>query len=493
MLGNIFRHDLAGWKYLLLKYNPAGEQLWAVTDTTPGELHATVLATDNEYNVYITGYGNYNEQSFVLTQKYDSSGALVWSDNYVMHSIFEPVFIEADNSGNCYVSFNPTGEDGYSDAYLVKYNSSGDIEWTQITQSGNNMNEQAAGMAMSVNNICIGINTGTDPNPNEQSVKYYNPSGNMEWERNYKFGINDRLLNITADKEGNIYCLGEYTDSLFAEHIIAYKIDMKGVKKGEFDTLKDNYAPVMLITDSAGNIYVSCIFSEPGNYTYFKIIKLNPNGSFAWEQTITTAAGGYANIADMECDNSGNIYLADNVMRFIHQYASRESEIFKLNEEGSMEWTYNNGSTISDVAVSPNDNVYIAGSNVTTSGHFPGIINYRWDINTEKIIQCPGNAGNLKTQNQEAQSANSTDVLSSIKIIPNPNDGNMQVVYELPENETGKFEMYDVLGKKIYSNNLYTGKNSFVITGENIDKGIYFYQATTSNGVIASDKIIVIK
>ncbi|MEI6153607.1 MAG: type II secretion system F family protein, partial [Deltaproteobacteria bacterium] len=45
-------------------------------------------------------------------------------------------------------------------------------------------------------------------------------------------------------------------------------------------------------------------------------------------------------------------------------------------------------------------------------------------------------------------------------------------------------KMYDILGKKIFSNKLYSGKNSFEITSENIDKGIYFYQVTAGNKII---------
>lgn len=492
VLGNIYRSDLFEWKYLLIKYSPAGEQLWAVTDTTAsGYYYAKALATDEQFNVYITGYGYFNEQNYILTQKYDSSGILIWSDANQVLAVSDQIFIAAGNEGDCYVSFNPNGEDGYSDSYLIKYNNSGDIEWTQATQPEIFL-EQTAGMVKSGNNICIGINSFTETN--RQLIKLYNASGSLDWERDYHFGTNDKLINITADKEGNIYCLGEYTDSLLSEHIIAYKLDRKGVIRGDFDILNEMLNnPVFIRTDSAGNVYISCVFSIQLYSTNINIIKLNPDLSYAWEQTITTGVGGNAVLTDMDCDNSGNIYIADNITRFFHQLVFRTSEVYKIDQSGSTEWHYNNGSSISDVAVSPNDNVYIAGSDIIDRYVFPGYLTYRSDINTEKLIQCPGSAGNLKIQNLQTQVAVITIGENYVRIIPNPNDGNMQVVYKIAENETGVLEIYDLLGKKILQKELVGGYNLIAISESTLNRGIYYYRAILNGKQIASDKIVVIK
>jgi PKD repeat protein len=78
-------------------------------------------------------------------------------------------------------------------------------------------------------------------------------------------------------------------------------------------------------------------------------------------------------------------------------------------------------------------------------------------------------------------------------LYPNPNDGNMQVDYKIPENKTGILEIYDVLGRKLLNYSLSSGKNTFVISGSILNKGIYFYQATAGNKWISIGKIIVIK
>jgi len=90
-------------------------------------------------------------------------------------------------------------------------------------------------------------------------------------------------------------------------------------------------------------------------------------------------------------------------------------------------------------------------------------------------------------------SKNAIDQNLYILVTPNPSDGNMTVSYNLFDRETGIFEIYDILGKKRLSYQLYSGKNAFSISDDKIEKGIYFYKAFSGNKLIAADKIVVIK
>ncbi|MFH0867498.1 MAG: T9SS type A sorting domain-containing protein [Bacteroidota bacterium] len=81
----------------------------------------------------------------------------------------------------------------------------------------------------------------------------------------------------------------------------------------------------------------------------------------------------------------------------------------------------------------------------------------------------------------------------SLSVYPNPNNGNMSVNYNLIESETGTFILYDLLGKELFNFPLFSGMNTFTITSETLDKGMYIYRAYSRNKQIASDKIVVIK
>jgi hypothetical protein len=78
-------------------------------------------------------------------------------------------------------------------------------------------------------------------------------------------------------------------------------------------------------------------------------------------------------------------------------------------------------------------------------------------------------------------------------VMPNPNNGNMTVRYEIPETETGTFEVYDFLGKKLLSYSLVGGNNTLSISHEELLQGVYFYRAFAGSKQITSDKIVVIK
>jgi hypothetical protein len=94
-------------------------------------------------------------------------------------------------------------------------------------------------------------------------------------------------------------------------------------------------------------------------------------------------------------------------------------------------------------------------------------------------------------QNTETPQSKTND--SFMQIIPNPNNGNMQVAYEIPENTTGTFEVYNMMGEKLFSYSLFGGKNTFSISHSDLNQGIYFYKAFAGNKLIAADKIVVIK
>ena len=69
----------------------------------------------------------------------------------------------------------------------------------------------------------------------------------------------------------------------------------------------------------------------------------------------------------------------------------------------------------------------------------------------------------------------------------------MNVVYSIRENETGIFEIYDLLGKSLFRNLLTTGKNSFIVNATELNAGIYTYRAYINDKKISEDKIVIIK
>jgi hypothetical protein len=132
---------------LLMKYNTNGLKQWTRLMGVKNKMtQAQDIATDCSGNIYITGYTNGNLDGETLTGmrdffvvKYDSSGDVQWTRLMGEVSSFTNAFgVAADSMGNVYVAGNTPGnlggqtKTGLSDLYVVKYNSSGDIKWTKL-------------------------------------------------------------------------------------------------------------------------------------------------------------------------------------------------------------------------------------------------------------------------------------------------------------------------------------------------------------------------
>lgn len=79
------------------------------------------------------------------------------------------------------------------------------------------------------------------------------------------------------------------------------------------------------------------------------------------------------------------------------------------------------------------------------------------------------------------------------KLYPNPNNGNMQLDYELNNAEKGTLVIVDAMGKKISEYTIPNDKNTLSINESTLVNGIYFYRITVNSKIIKSGKLLIIK
>ncbi len=125
----------------LVKYNSSGTKLWTQQLGSSGFDTAEGITLDSSNNIYISGYttkgldGNtwLGVQDFFLV-KYNSSGTKQWTQQSGSNSGDYGYGTAVDSSDNIYITGSTSGgiggntNDGGSDIFLVKYNSSGVLQ-----------------------------------------------------------------------------------------------------------------------------------------------------------------------------------------------------------------------------------------------------------------------------------------------------------------------------------------------------------------------------
>jgi hypothetical protein len=375
-----------GWYDMYLaKYNAAGQLLWGFSTGAVGDDGIYRVITDASGNVYISGYfqctldmdpaigsafiTSIDSTYDAFVAKYNSSGqfqmafsvgsdAVDWSQNMCLDAsgnifitgIYEDT-LDLDPSASTYSIVS----NGFSDAFVAKYNSSGMLQWGFGLGSGAG-NETGYGIAcdQSGNVIVTGdVENTTDfdpsiatatlqPNGHDVFIAKYNSTGNYQWAFNMGSGGIDKGQSVSCDPLGNIYVTGNFEGAINlnpggsaiflassttdVDAFIA-KYDPAGSYLWGFNlggNLNENGA--CLTVDAASNVYLTGSFQntadfDPGtgtinltaatpSVTDVYIAKYNSTGNYQW--AFNTLCNGGGNGVGIDVDGSGNVYVTGN-------------------------------------------------------------------------------------------------------------------------------------------------------------------------------------
>ncbi len=324
---------------IVVKYNSSGVIQWqkylggaSYTDRGVG------IAVDSSGNVYIGGYtygvgaGGYD--AFIV--KYNSSGTVQWQRTLggVGHDF--GMGIDIDSSGNAYI----TGRDGGgSGAFIVaKYDTSGSIQWQkQLNASSHNSYSYELEVDSSGNVYIAGM-TALGGGSNSAVVVKLNSSGALQWSRKLYGSGNEEAYAIAVDSSGNVYASIE-SDSIGNDYIVLAKWDSSGtIQWQRYMTLSNGGVvrgrPEGLAVDSSDNVYITSSMNIGVIDTW--IAKFDGSGNILWQNSF-----GNSSSEDQPQDithYSGNIYvtLQTNVLSGVDIVTA------KLPDDGSLTGTYGN-------------------------------------------------------------------------------------------------------------------------------------------------------
>jgi len=262
---------------VVFKYDSSGTLQWQryIRDAGNAGISNLGFYIDSSDNLYVSG----TRSGAIVLFKLNTSGTVQWGKKYSATSLVASGSLTVDSSGNVYGSGYTTAT-GLARPFGFKTNSSGVLQWmTSVGDGTNNIypGQPSSTAVDSSGNLYIGIGY-----PTKQIVKF-NSSGVVEWQR---AGTAGQYLGI--DTSGNIYSASNTTDS--TSKIGIFKHDSSGSLQWQRTISHASTAmTVESIAVNGSGINIAGITSASGSDKVF-FARLSLDGT----STGTYTVGGYS-------------------------------------------------------------------------------------------------------------------------------------------------------------------------------------------------------
>ncbi|MFX1481253.1 MAG: SBBP repeat-containing protein [Promethearchaeota archaeon] len=316
-LGGYTYDSVSGRDMCVVIFNSSGDYQWNFTwdRGINDDEEAYGIALDSSGNIYLAGYqysiGNMWDMYLV---KFNSSGDYQWSDIYDRSDSDYFKGIALDSSGNIYAAGHIYLGGHSTDMILVKYSNSGGRQWSKTWDRGFSRQDEAYDIALdSSGNIYLGGYSYDSVSGNDMCLVKFNSSGDYQWHRTWDGGDSDRANGIALDSSENIYLAGYTHNMVSGNDICLVKFNSSGDYQwnrtwdGGFNNVDEAY---QIVLDSLDNIYLGGHTLNTVSLFDTCLVKFNSSGDYQWNRTWD---GGF-NYGDeaygIALDSSENIYLA---------------------------------------------------------------------------------------------------------------------------------------------------------------------------------------
>lgn len=514
------------------------------------------IASDNQGNVYMAGYFinstvvfgqntlvNSGGQDFFLV-KYDLAGNPVWAKQTFGAGFEKALDIAVDDSNNVYVTgiFSDAnivfGSDtlhsaGIYNMFLAKYDSNGNVIWARnaVSGSGSKLDGRAViaghdgfvyltGSCTSAPSVNFGLGFMPVPSGSAMFVVKYDFSGNTIWARTAEakgaINLDVKGKGVAVDGNSNVYVTGYFRSDTIAfnttlltnsggDDLFVVRYDLLGnmiwaKKQNGFGNAVDEGNAI--VTDNMNNIYVSGFFYSDSlmvgpalllnadtngtSYDIF-IISYDPNGNLIWARR----EGNFnpPNLGDMvfnmvmDVNNhfyltgySGGPYIVfgNDTLNgngfYIVKYDSFGNAIWAKGPDGSDGTHSGNG-----LCLDPYGNIYVTG--YFTGTYFTlGTVTLNNSNFNEIFLAKLGNVTNVEGSNGMKYRA---------EVFPNPFSDRLN--FYVYGSKNSEIFLYDLTSRIVLKKKFV---NSISLNTLQLAKGIYFYEIKTDNQRWESGKVL---
>ena len=351
--------------------------------------------------------------------KYNKKGDIQWQRKAHVGSISPSIYagvitaLATDSSDNIYVAGSTysyfSGGSGHGEnAFLIKFNSSGTVQWSRMAGStSGSWNQYVHAMDVdSSDNIWLVARDnvrGQAYNRYELLVIQYNSSGTHQFSRHIGdpsgwpyINVVPKGISVGSDRYSICGHFNDASNSDFRMFLTSNLISNHAATspghqfKGQYLNNQNQWYGQGVAHDSSGNIY-AVGNSRASNANHVILFKYYDTGggsySKEWQQFLVRQ---YASMEarDIKIDDDGNIYIVGFSDRDDAPVSTGSTEnyfIAKYNSSGTLLWSRGMGTLLNqasgyyyrdkDYAYSMDllgDNVYVAGKTEAGGGHGPG-------------------------------------------------------------------------------------------------------------------------
>jgi|GEM_PF-3564586 len=340
--GNIQYITTGNGNFFIAKYDSSGNLIWAKIDSVifNSIAYGNGIAVDSKGNSYVIGtfsgtvkFGDTQLTTpniDIFIAKYDSSGNCIWARKDSSSASSYGYGVSVDGFGNIYITGKFNGTDIFgnytltagnpvSDAFVAKYDSSGNCIWAKQISSNNPVSGQGVavdenGISYSTGSFSGTVSIGSIQLTASGSVDGYavkfDANGNCIWAQHDSGSTGG--TGIALDAKENVYMTGP--------NVIKYD------SSGNFIWLKQISGAQGVGVDVHGSSYIigDGFVSKLSSATFLNIT--SPTGNENWQtgttHNITWNSFDDGNIKiDLSTDNgNGWLTIANNVLAILGDY-----------------------------------------------------------------------------------------------------------------------------------------------------------------------------
>ena len=300
VLGSYYMGVAGYYGIVTIKYDKAGNELWAARFNTSNQDYARALAVDSD-GVYVAGTINtIGAPDDIVLIKYDKAGNELWTARFEEDSDDRVVALAVDFDG-VYVtgtSYNFPNST-HDDIVLIKYDKAGNELWTTRFDEGASK-DTARALAVDSDGVYVtGSSYNYSSNNNKVVTIKYDKAGNELWTTRFATSGNVISSALAVDASG-VYVAGHFNDyTTGTSDIVTIKYDTAGNElwTARYDTGNHDYARA-LVVDRDG-IYVAGAaeyYYNTGSY-YKKIITVKFNNFVTVVDTTAPVVTAPANVS----------------------------------------------------------------------------------------------------------------------------------------------------------------------------------------------------